>query len=69
MAGESFLGSLGSGLLDFAGSGTGQTLIGAGLGYGLDRLSGGQGGIGAGLGGLAGIGNYGSGGGFSGDFN
>ena len=57
MAAESFLGSLGSGLIDFAGSGLGQTAIGAGLGFGADRLAGGSGGIGAGLGALGGLGN------------
>ena len=38
----------------FAGSGLGQTAIGAGLGYGIDRLSGGNGGIGAVAGGTLG---------------
>ena len=50
-----------SGLGNFAKSGLGQTAIGAGLGYGLDRLSGGKGGRGAILGGAGGLLNYGSG--------
>lgn len=59
--GSEFLGNIGTGLMDFAGSGLGQTAIGAGLGYGLDRLAGGKGGTGAILGGVGGLMNYGSG--------
>ncbi len=67
MAATSFLGGLGKGLMDFAGSGLDQTAIGAGLGYGLDRLAGGEGGTGAILGGAGGLLNYGSGAGGFGD--
>ena len=49
------------GLLNFAKSGVGQGLIGAGAGYGLSKLSGGKGNVGALLGGLGGLANYGSG--------
>ena len=41
--GSEFLGNVGTGLMNFAGSGLGQTAIGAGLGYGMDRLAGGKG--------------------------
>jgi len=61
MAGLDFLGRLGGGLMDFAGSGLGQTVIGAGAGYGLDRLTGGSGQTGALVGGVGGLLNYGSG--------
>jgi len=54
MLGSEFLGNLYSGLGDFAKSGIGQTAIGAGLGYGVDRLSGGNGGVGAIAGGALG---------------
>lgn len=54
---ENFLGGLGK----FASSGLGQTAIGAGLGYGLDKLAGGEGTTGALLGGAGGLLNYGSG--------
>ena len=61
---EGLLGGLGS----FAKSGLGQAAIGAGLGYGADRLSGGKGGIGALAGGaLGGLNALGSGGNFMGD--
>ena len=60
---EGLLGNLGK----FATSGLGQTVIGAGLGYGLDRLSGGKGGTGGLLGGLLGGANaFTSNGGFMG---
>lgn len=59
--GSEFLGNIGTGLMNFAGSGLGQTAIGAGLGYGADRLAGGKGGTGAILGGVGGLMNYGSG--------
>jgi hypothetical protein len=59
--GSEFLGNVGTGLMDFAGSGLGQTAIGAGLGYGIDKLAGGKGGTGAILGGLGGLMNYGTG--------
>ena len=60
---EGLLGGLGS----FAKSGLGQSVIGAGLGYGLDRLSGGKGGTGGLLGGLLGGANaFTSNGGFMG---
>lgn len=59
--GSEFLGNVGTGLMDFAGSGLGQTAIGAGLGYGMDRLAGGKGGTGAVLGGIGGLMNYGTG--------
>lgn len=48
----------------FSGSGMLNTLGGAAIGYGVDKLSGGDGGWGAGLGALGGIGNFASGGGF-----
>jgi len=61
----SWMNTLGSGLMDFAGSGLGQAVIGAGLGYGADKLMGGEGKTGALLGGLAGGFNaYGSDAGF-----
>ena len=61
---EGLLGGLGK----FASSGLGQAAIGAGLGYGADRLSGGKGGIGALAGGaLGGLNALGSGGNFMGD--
>lgn len=49
--------TIGTGLMDFGKSSLGQTVIGAGLGYGADKLSGGKGGTGAVLGGLGGFGN------------
>lgn len=56
------------GLSSFAKSGLGQAAIGAGLGYGADRLSGGKGGIGALAGGaLGGLNALSSGGNFMGD--
>jgi hypothetical protein len=61
---EGLLGGLGK----FASSGLGQAAIGAGLGYGADRLSGGKGGIGALAGGaLGGLNALSSGGNFIGD--
>jgi hypothetical protein len=61
---EGLLGGLGK----FASSGLGQAAIGAGLGYGADRLSGGKGGIGALAGGaLGGLNALSSGGNFMGD--
>ena len=56
---EGLLGGLGN----FASSGLGQATIGAGLGYGVDRLSGGKGGVGALAGGALGGLNALSGGG------
>jgi hypothetical protein len=50
----------------FIKSGIGQTAIGAGLGYGADRLMGGKGGMGALVGGIGGLANAFSGG--SGNF-
>ena len=67
--GMEFLGGLGSNLSKFASSGLGQAAIGAGLGYGADKLTGGEGKTGALLGLGGGLLNYGSGGGFGGDFN
>ena len=56
------------GLSSFAKSGLGQAAIGAGLGYGADRLSGGKGGIGALAGGaLGGLNALSSGGSLMGD--
>ena len=46
--------TVGQGLLNFGKSSLGQAAIGAGLGYGVDRLSGGKGGIGALAGGALG---------------
>jgi len=63
--GSEFLGNVGTGLMNFAGSGLGQTAIGAGLGYGMDRLAGGKGKTGAILGGIGGLMNYGTGSGGS----
>ncbi len=63
--GSEFLGNVGTGLMNFAGSGLGQTAIGAGLGYGMDRLAGGKGKTGAILGGVGGLMNYGTGSGGS----
>ena len=61
---EGLLGGLGK----FASSGLGQAAIGAGLGYGVDRLSGGKGGIGALAGGaLGGLNALNSTGSFMGD--
>lgn len=63
-------GTIGTGLLNFGKSTLGQAAIGAGLGYGIDRLSGGKGGVGAALGGLGGLGNaYSSAGGLMGADN
>lgn len=61
MSWGSLIGSLGTGLSNVASSGLGQAAIGAGLGYGADRLAGGKGGTGALLGGIGGLMNYGSG--------